>query len=81
MPLFPEYFAQFKSSAADFANSGGSRFGGAITAALFLQKFVKDVPWVHFDVYCWQEAPMGALQEMGGNGQCVQALAAWLDEQ
>jgi leucyl aminopeptidase len=80
MPLFPEYFAQLKSTAADFANSGGGRFGGAITAALFMQKFVRDVPWMHFDIYCWQEGPNGALQEAGGNGPCVQAMAAWLEE-
>ncbi len=39
-----------KSSVADLVNSGG-RYGGAITAAMFLEAFVdKDIPWVHLDI-------------------------------
>lgn len=78
MPLFDEYFAHLKSTAADFANSGPVRFGGAIAAALFLQKFVKDVPWAHLDIYCWTDAGAGGCQEAGGNGQCVQTLSRYL---
>jgi leucyl aminopeptidase len=78
MPLYDDYFSQLKSTVADFANSGPNRFGGAITAALFLQKFVKDVPWAHFDIYCWTDAGIGGCQEIGGNGQCVQTLSRFL---
>jgi leucyl aminopeptidase len=78
MPLYDDYFSHLKSTVADFANSGPNRFGGAITAALFLQKFVKDVPWAHFDIYCWTDAGIGGCQEVGGNGQCVQTISRYL---
>ncbi len=50
MPLGPDYDKQLKSRVADIANIGG-RPAGAITAAQFLQRFVKEgVPWVHLDI-------------------------------
>lgn len=49
MPLYPEYTEKLKSNIADLMNTGG-RFGGALTAAAFLQQFVGDTPWVHLDV-------------------------------
>jgi leucyl aminopeptidase len=49
LPLPEEYNELIKSDVADFRNTGG-RPGGAITAALFLQKFVGDYPWVHLDI-------------------------------
>jgi leucyl aminopeptidase len=54
MPLWAPYAEMLDSDIADTANSGGA-FAGAITAALFLQKFVPDdVPWAHFDTYAWR---------------------------
>ncbi len=53
LPLWQAYASMLGSSVADVKNSGGS-FAGAITAALYLEKFVdKDVPWVHIDTYAW----------------------------
>lgn len=49
MPLFEPYKEQLKSDIADIKNVGG-RPGGAITAALFLQEFVKNIPWAHIDI-------------------------------
>ncbi|MBI2954813.1 MAG: leucyl aminopeptidase [Chloroflexi bacterium] len=49
LPLWKEYGEQMKSEIADLKNVGG-RWGGAITAAYFLQQFVGDVPWVHVDI-------------------------------
>jgi leucyl aminopeptidase len=49
LPLPEEYKELNKSDLADVKNSGG-RYGGAITAALFLQEFVSDTPWVHIDI-------------------------------
>ncbi|RMH08378.1 MAG: leucyl aminopeptidase [Nitrospirae bacterium] len=49
MPLWEEYFEQLKSDVADMRNIGG-RGGGMITAAMFLSKFVENVPWVHLDI-------------------------------
>lgn len=53
-------------------------YGGAVTAALFLETYVGDVPWAHLDIYAWQDRPEGALTEPGGSGQMVQCLAEWL---
>jgi len=49
MPIFDEYKEQIKSDVADMKNTGG-RYGGAITAALFLAEFIEDTPWVHIDI-------------------------------
>lgn len=80
MPLFQDYWPSLKSSVADFANSSASRFGGAITAALFLERFVGKVPWLHFDLYAWTEGALGGCAESGGNGQAVQLLSQVLEE-
>ena len=49
LPLFEEYEKQIKSDVADVKNVGG-RWAGAITAALFLKKFIGDYKWVHLDI-------------------------------
>jgi leucyl aminopeptidase len=77
MPLYKDYSAQLKTVFADVANASQGRFGGAITAALFLQRFVADARWAHIDLYAWGEG-LGALAEPGGSGQGVQVLAQFL---
>jgi leucyl aminopeptidase len=49
MPLAPEYDKLIDSKFADMKNTGG-RFGGAITAAQFIQRFVGKTPWAHLDI-------------------------------
>ncbi|GAX85907.1 hypothetical protein CEUSTIGMA_g13323.t1 [Chlamydomonas eustigma] len=50
MPMEAGYFDQMKSPIADMKNAGG-RFGGSITAALFLEQFIKEgVEWAHLDI-------------------------------
>lgn len=49
LPIFEEYKDQLKSDIADIKNVGG-RPGGSITAAIFLQEFVENTPWAHFDI-------------------------------
>jgi leucyl aminopeptidase len=49
LPLDDEYRKAIRSEIADMKNVG-NRFGGAITAAKFLQEFVEDTPWVHLDI-------------------------------
>lgn len=49
LPMWEEYRDQIKSDVADVRNTGG-RAAGSITAALFLEEFVSDYPWVHLDV-------------------------------
>jgi leucyl aminopeptidase len=49
LPTGDEYKELYKSSVADFKNSGG-RFAGAITGALFIGEFAGKTPWVHLDI-------------------------------
>jgi len=49
MPLAKAYDKLIDSKNADMKNIGG-RQGGAITAAQFLQRFIKDTPWAHIDI-------------------------------
>jgi leucyl aminopeptidase len=49
LPLEDDYKDYLKSPFADLANVGG-RWGGAITAAMFLKEFAEDTPWVHLDI-------------------------------
>jgi leucyl aminopeptidase len=49
LPLNARLREQLKSPIADMRNTG-DRFGGAITAGLFLKTFAKDTPWVHVDI-------------------------------
>jgi len=49
MPLDEDYRELYKSTIADLANTGG-RYGGAITAAMFVGEFAGDTPWVHLDI-------------------------------
>lgn len=77
MPLFQNYKTMLKSTFADFANANDG-FGGAITAAIFLQQFVRDVPWAHLDIYAWKDSASGAFAEAGGTGQPIQGLTDFL---
>ncbi|MBA3667031.1 MAG: leucyl aminopeptidase family protein [Sphingomonas sp.] len=57
MPLWDGYDEMLKSDLADLANAADSPMGGAITAALFLRRFVPEgVPWAHFDTFAWRPA-------------------------
>jgi leucyl aminopeptidase len=78
MPLYQPYRSQLNSSVAERTNAADG-FGGAITAALFLESFIGKIPWAHFDIYAWKDKPDGVLMEAGGSGQIVQCLAHWLE--
>jgi leucyl aminopeptidase len=56
LPVDDEYKEQIRSSIADIMNTGG-RWGGAITAAMFLKEFAEDTPWIHLDIAgtAWME--------------------------
>jgi leucyl aminopeptidase len=49
LPVDDDYRELYKSSIADLANTGG-RYGGAITAAMFVGEFAGETPWVHLDI-------------------------------
>lgn len=74
MPMWDHYNELIKSEIADIRNTGG-RWGGAITAAKFLEKFVSGKPWVHLDI----AGPAFAAtskphREGGGTGVMVRTL-------
>jgi len=50
LPMFKEYGQDILSNVADIKNVGDGRWGGAITAAKFLEEFVRQTPWVHVDI-------------------------------
>lgn len=76
MPLWAPYYAMLNSPIADMKNSGGS-FAGSVTAALFLQRFVKNKPWMHLDTYGWNPSAR-AGHPKGGDMYGVRALYHWL---
>ena len=73
-PMGDEYDRDIKSPIADMKNIGGGR-AGSITAAQFLQRFIKDVPWAHLDIagVVWNDKPT-ALAPGGGTGYGVRLL-------
>jgi leucyl aminopeptidase len=74
LPMFDHFSEQLKSDVADVKNTG-SRWGGSITAAKFLEKFVDKRPWVHLDIagpaYANSSKPH---REGGGTGCMVRTL-------
>lgn len=78
MPLYQMYRSQISSPFADVVNCSDG-FGGAITAALFLETYAKKMPWAHLDIYAWRDSAEGAWSESGGSGQGVQLLAEYLE--
>lgn len=79
MPLYQNYRSLMQSPFAHMTNSVDG-FGGAITAALFLESFVREVPWAHFDIYAWKDKAEGAWLEPGGSGQGVDLLIDWIEQ-
>ncbi|HET7929900.1 MAG TPA: leucyl aminopeptidase family protein [Rhodanobacteraceae bacterium] len=80
LPLWQPYRAMLVSGVADTSNTGASRHAGAITAALYLQNFVPaSVPWLHVDVYAWNDGDRPG-RPRGGDAQSLRAFHAFLRE-
>jgi leucyl aminopeptidase len=74
MPLGQAYDKLIDSKFADMKNTGG-RHGGSITAAQFLQRFIKDAPWAHIDVAgTAMAAPPSEINQSWGSGWGVRLL-------
>jgi leucyl aminopeptidase len=57
LPLWPHYAEMLSSDIADLSNASDVPMAGAVTAALFLQKFVPDdLPWAHIDTFAWRSS-------------------------
>ena len=78
LPLHKGYGSMLSSTHADCVNSAASPYAGAITAALFLEKFVaKDIPWVHFDLMAWNLRTRPG-HPAGGEAMGVRAVYRYL---
>jgi leucyl aminopeptidase len=74
MPLGPEYDKMIDSKFADMKNTGG-RYGGAITAAQLLQRFVDKTPWAHLDIAgTAMGSPQTEINRSWGSGYGVRLL-------
>ena len=74
MPLGAEYDKMIDSKNADMKNIGG-RYGGSITAAQFLQRFVNDTPWAHLDIAgTAMGSPANEINQSWGSGFGVRLL-------
>lgn len=80
LPLPREYMALNESKVADLRNLASSRWGGAITAALFLREFVGNIPWAHIDIAApaYAERPSIPYYEPGATGFGVRLLLQFL---
>jgi len=74
MPMSDAFDKMIDSKIADMKNIGG-RWGGSITAAQFLQRFVNDIPWAHLDIagMAWSDKNMPTVPQ-GGTGYGVRLL-------
>jgi len=77
MPLWKPYETMLDSKVADTNNVATGGQGGAITAALFLRKFVTAKSWLHLDIFAWTPAAKPGRPE-GGELQTARALYALL---
>ena len=75
LPMFPEYNELIRGKVADIKNVGEGRWGGAITAAKFLEQFVGQTPWTHIDIAgpSFLDKPKPWL-DAGGSGCLVPTL-------
>jgi leucyl aminopeptidase len=79
MPLWRNYRRLFDSDVADFNNSGRFGYAGAIVAALFLDYFIpENLPWVHFDVFAWNDVSRPG-RPLGGEAQGLRAVLAAIE--
>ena len=75
LPLWDGYDEMLKSDIADMVNSADGGFAGAVTAALFLRRFVPEgTPWAHFDTFAWRPSSKPGRPK---GGDALGLRAAW----
>ena len=72
MPLHARYMSFLSSDIADVNHAADTPFAGSITAALFLSRFVSDVPYTHLDIYAWTPTARPGRPK---GGECVAVRA------
>ncbi|MEM6604813.1 MAG: leucyl aminopeptidase family protein, partial [Pseudomonadota bacterium] len=78
MPLHSGYNYMLDSKVADLMNCASSPYAGAVTAALFLQRFVTDTAWMHFDIMAYNTRSRPAHPE-GGEAMALRAVFEYLE--
>jgi leucyl aminopeptidase len=80
LPLYQPYKELIKSKIGDIKNIGGGKWGGALTAGLFLSYFVNQTPWVHIDIAGPSYAEKETRPDLpyGGTGFGVRTLVRYL---
>jgi leucyl aminopeptidase len=75
LPMFDHFGEQIRSDVADIKNIGEGRWGGAMTAAKFLEEFVGDTPWTHIDIAgpAFLDSAKSWI-DAGGSGAMVRTL-------
>ncbi|HUV97477.1 MAG TPA: leucyl aminopeptidase, partial [Acidobacteriaceae bacterium] len=78
LPVEDEYREMIVSDIGDIKNTGG-RYGGAITAAMFLKEFVEETPWLHLDIagVAWVEEQKPWISK-GPSGVAVRSIVEWV---
>jgi leucyl aminopeptidase len=80
LPLWPGYRKMLDSRVADLNSAPDSPFAGAITAALFLEKFVEpEIPWIHLDLFAWN-AESRPGKPGGGEAMALRAIFCLLKD-
>jgi leucyl aminopeptidase len=79
LPLVEEYREGLKSSVADIKNVTNTRWGGAITAGLFLKEFVKTESWVHVDLAGGWSTSERDYRSTGASGEGPRWLLDWIN--
>lgn len=79
LPCTDDYADQIKSAVADIQNTGLTRYGGSITAAMFLKEFVGETPWIHLDIAgtAWDDEQKPWLAK-GPTGIGVRSILEWV---
>ena len=79
LPVEDDYREHIKSNIADIMNTGNSRYGGAISAAMFLKEFAEDTPWIHLDIagMAWIDDGKPWLAK-GPTGVAVRSILEWV---
>lgn len=80
LPLYQPYHRFLNSSIADLSNDSASPYGGAITAALFLENFIApNIPWCHIDLMAWNLSTQAGKPE-GGEAMGLLAIFQYLQK-
>ena len=79
LPCTDDYRDQIKSQIADIMNTGATRYGGSITAAMFLKEFVGETPWIHLDIAAcaWNDEAQPWIAR-GPSGVAVRSIVEWV---